>query len=68
MTKKTDFLALPNKLRTDPDLGTKVRAIADRNYRSISAQILLWIEQAVQQEQREISLPRVVRGGGDKSA
>lgn len=52
--KRTDVLELPKQLRSDPELGAAVRFLAAVNRRSIQLQILDWIIEGVEREQRTI--------------
>jgi len=50
LTKRTDRIELPRQLRTNADLGRKIRVRAEINRRSIQQEILYLIEQGLKSE------------------
>ena len=48
MGKRTERLDMPQQLRTEEELATNVRLIAQLNRRPIRLQILHWIERGVE--------------------
>jgi hypothetical protein len=52
--KKTGVVQLPNQMRIDPELGAAVRFIAVAKRRTIQLQILDWIVEGVEKEQRTL--------------
>jgi len=52
--KKSDVLQLPKQLRSDPDLGAAVRFLSSVNRRTIQMQILDWIIEGVEKEEKRL--------------
>lgn len=67
---KSGVLDLPKQLRVDPDLGSAVRFISSANCRSIQGQILFWINEGVEKEEKRLRRrpsEKVTSGPGPKS-